>query len=325
MDAPWTAASVPDQAGRTVVITGATSGLGLSSARVLAGAGARVLLAARNAEKAARCRDEVAALATGPEPEVVALDLADLDSVRAAADDIGSRVDALDVLMNNAGVMALPLARTRQGFEMQMGTNHFGHFALTGLLLPVLARARAPRVVTTSSGMHRPGRIRWHDLHWHRTYRRWPAYCQSKLANLLFAHELDRRATAAGLPLTSVAAHPGYAATHLQAAAPEASGNRLTGWVMEVGNGLLAQSADDGALPQLYAATMPDVAGGEYFGPDRLLEMRGHPVRVDSTTRARDRADADRLWAVSERLTGVTYAWPGAVDRAPDPDAAAHP
>lgn len=312
MTDPWTAASLPDQTGRTVVVTGATSGLGLSSATELARAGARVLLAARNPEKAARARDEVAAVATGPAPEVVALDLSDLDSVRAAADDIRSRVEALDVLMNNAGVMAIPLTRTAQGFEMQLGTNHLGHFALTGLLLPTLLAAEAPRVVTTSSGAHKGGRMRWDDLHWQRGYRRWLAYCQSKLANLLFAYELDRRATAAGTDLVSAAAHPGYAATHLQAVGPEASGRALSKRVMELGNTVIAQSADDGALPQLYAATMPDVRGGEYFGPGRLMELRGHPVRVPSTRRARDEADAARLWSVSERLTGVTYPWPDA-------------
>lgn len=306
----WTAADVPDQSERTVVVTGATSGLGLVSARVLAGAGARVLLAARNPGKAATARDEVGAVASGPAPEVVILDLADLESVRTAAADISDRVDSLDVLMNNAGVMALPLARTAQGFELQFGTNHLGHAALTGLLLPTLLNAERPRVVTTSSNAHRLGRIRNHDLSWHDRYRKWPAYGQSKLANLLFALELDRRARSAGTDLVSVAAHPGYAATHLQAAAPEASGNKVMAAVMEVGNGLLAQSADDGALPQIYAATMGDVRGGDYYGPSRLMEMRGAPVPVLPSARARDRAAAAGLWAQTERLTGITFAWP---------------
>ena len=198
MSPPWSVADIPDQAGRTVVVTGATSGLGLASAKALAAAGARVLLAARNPAKAEGARDEVAAGATGPEPEVVVLDLADLESVRAGADDIAGRVASLDVLMNNAGVMALPLARTAQGFEMQLGTNHLGHFALTGLLLPQLLAAPAPRVVTTSSNMHKTGRMRWDDLQGERRYRRWPAYGQSKLANLLFTYELDRRARVRG-------------------------------------------------------------------------------------------------------------------------------
>lgn len=187
MHTGWTAAEVPDQTGRTVVITGATSGLGLASARVLAGAGAPVLLAARNPDKAARAQAEVAAAATGPAPDVVVVDLADLESVRAAAADIAQRVDRLDLLMNNAGVMALPLARTAQGHELQIGTNHLGHVALTGLLLPTLLAATRPRVVTTSSGVHRAGRIRCDDLSWHDGYEKWAAYGQSKLANLLFA------------------------------------------------------------------------------------------------------------------------------------------
>lgn len=310
MGTGWTAADVPDQAGRTIVITGATSGLGLSSARVMAGSGARVLLAARNPEKAESACAEVASVASGPPPEVVIADLADLDSVRSAAADIAGRVDAVDVLMNNAGVMALPLARTAQGFEMQMGTNHLGHAALTGLLLPTLLAADRPRVVTTSSNAHRMGRIRSHDPSWHDGYRKWPAYGQSKLANLLFALELDRRARAAGTTLVSVAAHPGYAATHLQAASPEASGSRVMARVMEVGNGLLAQSADDGALPQLYAATMGDVRGGEFFGPSGVMEMRGAPMRVTPSARARDRTAAADLWVQTERMTGVTFAWP---------------
>jgi NAD(P)-dependent dehydrogenase (short-subunit alcohol dehydrogenase family) len=299
MSQPWSLADVPDQAGRTAVVTGATSGLGLASAKALAAAGARVLLAARNPAKAESARDEVGAGATGP----------DLESVREAADDVAARVGAVDVLMNNAGVMALPLARTAQGFEMQLGTNHLGHFALTGLLLPQLLAAPAPRVVTTSSNMHKTGRMSWDDLQGERRYRRWPAYGQSKLANLLFTYELDRRARAEGRDLVAAAAHPGYASTHLQAAAPEASGRAIVAQFMELGNTLFAQPAEAGALPQLYAATMPDVRGGDYFGPDGLAEMRGAPVRVSANRRARDREAAARLWDVSERLTGVVYDW----------------
>lgn len=310
MTAPWTLADLPSMEDRTVVVTGATSGLGLATAHALAGAGARVLLAARDAGRAEAVRAAVAAGATGPAPEVVALDLADLSSVRAAADDIAGRVEHLDVLVNNAGVMAMPEARTVDGFELQLGTNHLGHFALTGLLLPTLLAAPAGRVVTTSSGAHRSGRMRWDDLQGTRRYRRWAAYGQSKLANLLFAFELDRRARAAKVALASVAAHPGYAATHLQARGPEASGRRTSARVMEVANRLVAQSAEDGALPQIYAASMPDVRGGEYFGPSGLAEMRGGPVRVDASGRARDRDDAARLWEVSEQLTRVAFAWP---------------
>lgn len=293
----WAAADIPDQTGRTVLITGANSGLGFRSAEALAGHGARVLLACRNATKAAAALDSVAAVATGPAPEVVTLDLADLDSVRAAAADVATRVESLDVLMNNAGIMATPRGTTAQGFELQLGTNHLGHFALTGLLLPLLRVAGAPRVVTTSSQVHRAGTMRWHDLQWTKGYERWRAYGQSKLANLLFMRELGRRAPG----LVSAAAHPGLAATHLQ------SGEGFVKKLSGVGNHFLAQSAAQGALPQLYAATMPDVASGEYFGPDGLFERAGYPKRVGMTAAARSDEDAVRLWTVSEELTGVTY------------------
>jgi NAD(P)-dependent dehydrogenase (short-subunit alcohol dehydrogenase family) len=295
----WSADDIPDQTGRTVVITGANSGLGFRSAQALAAHGARVLLACRNPQKAATALDEVKAVATGETPEVVALDLADLDSVRAAAADVASRVDRIDVLMNNAGIMATPKALTPQGFESQLGTNHLGHFALTGLLLPALQAAPAPRVISTSSQAHRMGRMRWHDLQWSRGYERWRAYGQSKLANLLFMRELATRT--ASTSLTSAAAHPGWAATHLQ------SGAGFAKKLSALGNSFLAQSDSMGALPQLYAATMPDVVSGEYFGPDGAFERAGHPTRVGMTAHARDDADAARLWQVSEDLTGVTF------------------
>jgi len=306
----WTVEQLPDQTGRTVLVTGANSGLGLRTAEALAGAGARVLLACRNAEKANAALESVAARATGAEPEVVALDLADLDAVAAAADAVGSRVERLDVLVNNAGVMAIPQRRTAQGFEMQFGTNHLGHFALTGRVLPLLLAAEAPRVVNVSSGAHRPGRIRWDDPNWHRgRYHRWIAYSQSKLANLLFTSELQRRAAAVGSPLLAVAAHPGYASTNLQAVGPQMSGNRFMERAMDLANRVFGQSDAMGALPQLYAATMPDVGPDDYWGPDGLLEQRGHPKRVGRSKAASDPDAARRLWTLSEELTGVTYDW----------------
>lgn len=305
--AKWTADDMPDQSGRTVLITGATSGLGLRSAEALAAKGAKVLLGARNETKAAAALEQVAALATGAEPAVVQLDLADLASVRACAEDVASTYGQIDVLMNNAGVMAVPLARTADGFEMQLGTNHLGHYALTGLLLPVLRKATAPRVVTTASGAHRTGRMNWDDLNADKSYRRWAAYGQSKLANLLFMRELDRRAREAGSDLVSVAAHPGYAATHLQAVGAEQSGRRFTAWFMATGNALVAQSDAQGALPQLYAATEGDVESGEYFGPDGRFELRGHPTRSRSSKASKDAESARRLWDISAELTGVTY------------------
>ncbi|MGH9212187.1 MAG: oxidoreductase [Acidimicrobiales bacterium] len=299
----WTGADIPDQANRTVVITGANSGLGLRSAEALASHGARVVMACRDEARAAAARDQVAAVARGDDPVVVRLDLSDLASVRACADEITESIGPLDVLMNNAGVMAIPLDRTADGFEMQFGTNHLGHFALTGLLLPALFKADTPRVVTTSSALHRTGRIHWDDLNAERRYGRWRAYGQSKLANLLFTYELDRRARAAGSTLVSAAAHPGYAATHLQSH----SSNWLERGVMALGNIVTAQSDAMGALPQLYAATVPDVQGGDYYGPDRRFGMRGHPAAAPSSAAARDAEAAERLWALSEDLTGVTY------------------
>jgi len=252
-------------------------------------------------------------VATGPAPVTVSLDLADLASVRAVVAEVAEHTEVLDVLLNNAGIMAPPLSRTTDSYEMQFGTNHLGHFALTGLLLPTLLRADRPRVVTTSSTMHRIGDHGWDDPGYDtRTYRRWPAYGRSKLANLLFTRELARRAADAGSGLVSAAAHPGYASTHLQTTGARSSGDllgRASAAVMAIGNGLVAQSAEAGAMPQLYAATMPDVAPGDYFGPDGPFEMRGSPKRVGTTAAACDDAAAQRLWSLSEDLTGVTYGW----------------
>jgi NAD(P)-dependent dehydrogenase (short-subunit alcohol dehydrogenase family) len=227
--------------------------------------------------------------------EVRQLDLADLSSVRAFADG----VEAVDVLINNAGVMAVPKARTADGFEMQIGTNHLGHFALTGLLLPRIT----DRVVTLSSGVHRAGRINLDDLNWERRrYRAWAAYSQSKLANLMFAFELQRRLAATGSALRSLAAHPGYAATELQSHTES-----VVDRVMAIGNRFIAQSADKGALPALYAATVPNIAGGSFVGPDGFGELGGHPRLVGSSKAAQDETVAAGLWTLSEKLTDVTY------------------
>jgi NAD(P)-dependent dehydrogenase (short-subunit alcohol dehydrogenase family) len=241
---------------------------------------------------------------------VVALDLSDLDDVQACAESLLGSLDHLDVLMDNAGVMALPkLERTKQGFEMQMGTNHLGHFALTGRLLPLLLAAEEPRVVSVSSMGHKPGRIRWDDPNWETgTYRSWPAYFQTKLANLLFTAELSRQAADAGSDLLAVAAHPGASHTGLAMNGP-GTGSGIMRIGSKVSDRLFSQSDAMGALPQLYAATMPDVGPNEYFGPDGFMEQRGYPQRVGRTSRAASVEDAKRLWALSEELTGVTYAW----------------
>ena len=305
----WTAADVPDQTGRTVMVTGANSGLGLQTAKVLAGAGATVLMACRSAEKAEAARARIASEVPDADLEIVPLDLADLRSVAAAAALVSDRPKPLDVLVNNAGVMAPPRRETADGFELQLGTNHLGHFALTGCLIEKLLAADAPRVVNLSSTAHRIGRMDFDDLNSKRGYSRWPAYGQSKLANLLFTLELARRARAAGTGLVAAAAHPGYAATNLQTAGIGLGTiGTLLKPLMLVGNLVFAQDDAAGALPVLYAATAPDVEGDDFFGPDGLQEMRGrHPARVGRTGRAADGADARRLWEVSEELTGVDF------------------
>ena len=301
MGEKWTAEDIPDQSGRTVVVTGANSGLGFHTSLELARRGAHVVMACRNLDKGRAAEEQLRAEVPDADVELRKLDLASLASVRSFADDL--ELDSLDLLVNNAGVMALPRKRTEDGFEMQFGTNHLGHFALTGLLLPKLLRADDPRVVTLSSNAHKTWRISFDNLDGSKHYFRWTAYGQSKLANLLFALELQRRA---GGKLKSVAAHPGYAATNLQYQASETTGNRIDRAVNALLNKTVAQSDRMGTLPQLYAATM-DIPGGSYVGPDGPGEMRGSPKIATPNGRARNEADAKRLWEVSEKLTGVTF------------------
>jgi NAD(P)-dependent dehydrogenase (short-subunit alcohol dehydrogenase family) len=305
----WTAADIPDQSGRTAVVTGANSGLGLATARELSRAGAHVVMASRDTSKAQRAAEEIRGAVPDAQLEVAQLDLADLASVRAFAANVSAADEPLQLLVNNAGVMAPPRRLTKDGFESQLGTNHLGHYALTGLLLGPLLAAPEPRVVTMSSGMHRIGKMRWHDLQWEHGYNNWRAYGQSKLANLLFCFELQKRASSARTSLRSLAAHPGYAATNLQFAGPAHAYERA---FMIVGNKLFAQSAAMGALPALYAATAPDVPGGSYIGPDGFMENRGHPRIVTAAGRAYDEDAWRRLWAISEELTGVHYEFPSA-------------
>jgi NAD(P)-dependent dehydrogenase (short-subunit alcohol dehydrogenase family) len=287
----WTAEDLPSLDGRTFVVTGANSGIGLAAARALGRAGARVVLAVRDVAKG-----QAAAASIDGSPEVRELDLADLASVRAFAEAWDGD---LYVLVNNAGVMAVPERRTKDGFELQLGTNHLGHFALTNLLLPHVR----DRVVVVASGAHRMGSIHLDDLNWERHgYQRWRAYGQSKLANLLFMSELQRRLSEAGSSVRALAAHPGYAATNLQHRTESALQNAL----MAIGNRVIAQSEEMGALPTLFAATQ-DLPGDTYVGPDGPAEQRGHPKVVGRSGAARDMQTAARLWEQSEQLTGVAF------------------
>jgi NAD(P)-dependent dehydrogenase (short-subunit alcohol dehydrogenase family) len=296
---------MPDQSGRTAIVTGANSGLGLSVARELAAHGARVVMACRNPEKGQRALQDVEAAVPGAEVELGELDLASLASVEAFAMQFRAAhgEGGLDLLINNAGVMASPRRETADGFELQFGTNVLGHFALTGRLISLMSGREDARVVTVSSNAHKFGRINFDDLQSERSYRRWGAYGQSKLGDLLLALELDRRLRAAGSTIKSMGAHPGYSATNLQTAAPPLADALL----MRVTNLLIAQSADRGALCLLYAATEPGLPGGSYIGPDGHGEHRGHPKVVRPSRAAQDEATAARLWEVCESLTSVRF------------------
>lgn len=307
MDA-WTVDDIPLLDGRTAVVTGANSGLGFVTAQALAGAGAHVILACRDEAKGQNARDRIRSDMPTAVVAFERLDLADLASVRSFATGFSAEHDGLDILVNNAGVMAIPRRETADGFEMQFGTNHLGHFALAGLLLEWLLARTGARVVTVSSEAAKLGRIRFDDLQGSRHYGKWSAYGQAKLANQLFALELDRRVRARCLDLVSVAVHPGYATTNLQAVGPRMNGSRIMERLNALGNSVFAQPAAAGALPSLYGATSPDVSGGRYFGPDRLFAMRGHPTEISFTRAAMDPDTARHLWEVSEELTGVRYA-----------------
>lgn len=320
MSDTWTAARIGDLAGRVVIVTGSTSGIGKETARVLAAKHATVVLAVRNTAKGDAVAAEIRAAAPGASVSVARLDLADLASVRSFASAMADSIGRLDVLVNNAGVMFPPYGKTADGFEVQMGTNHLGHFALTGLLLPLLAQTAEPRVVTVSSMLHNRGNVDFDDLAWEkRRFNTQQAYSDSKLANLWFANELARRAGGAAdradgqptglsggqpgaagpsgrLPL-SLAAHPGWTATDLQ----------RHSLIMRWGNKVAAQRVAGGALPTLRAATDPAAAAGQYFGPARVFHTRGHPVVQEPAARAHDLASARRLWDVSVELTGVPY------------------
>ena len=291
----WTTQSIPSLKGKTAIVTGANSGIGLETARALAAKGANVILACRNSEKASAAQREIENGAGGAKVEAIALNLADLSSIRAFASTFSSKYDRLDILVNNAGVMTPPLTKTTDGFEVQFGGNHLGHFALTGLLLDLLKSTPDSRLVVVSSIAERFGKIDFNNLNAERQYDPMTAYGQSKLANLLFSYELSRRLSAQKSSPLVVAVHPGLTATNLQ------KNSAISGLL----SSFIAQSAAMGALPSLYAATAPGVQSGDYFGPDGFLEIGGYPKKIDSSANSRDTEVAKQLWQVSETLSGV--------------------
>jgi NAD(P)-dependent dehydrogenase (short-subunit alcohol dehydrogenase family) len=289
--------NMPDLSGKVAIVTGANSGIGYETARALARKQATVILACRDSKKGAAAVQTITQENPAAQAELMQLDLSDQGSVRSFAAEYAGRYDRLDILINNAGIMATPFRRTVDGFEAQFATNHLGHFALTGLLLPLVLRTPRARVVNVSSGGHRFGEIDFDNLNAEKRYNSTRAYAQSKLANLLFTYELQRRFEGAGLEAIAVAAHPGWTATNLQAHWRIV--RRLNPW--------LGQQPEMGALPTLYAAVAPDVRGGDYYGPDGWGELRGYPTRVRSSERSKDPLVAARLWTVSEELTGVRF------------------
>jgi NAD(P)-dependent dehydrogenase (short-subunit alcohol dehydrogenase family) len=294
----WAENDIPDLSGKVAIVTGANSGIGYETARALAHKGAHIVMACRNLEKATVAAEQIRGEDPAGTVDVMELDLGDLDSVHRFAAAFQDRFARLDLLINNAGIMMPPYGKTAQGFETQFGVNHLGHFALTGLLLDLIVQTPGSRVVTVSSTAHRFGGIDFDDLQWaEKEYRPNPAYGQSKLANLLFTYELQRKLQSAGSKTLSVAAHPGWTETNLQ---------QHAGTISFL-NRFFAQDPPMGALPTLYAATGPDVEGGDYYGPSGFIEMRGHPKKVKSNGPSHDQATAERLWAISEELTDITY------------------
>jgi len=304
----WTADEMPAMEGQTVVVTGANSGLGYEGTKAFADAGATVVMACRSEDRGEEAATDIRRTIRGGHLEVRVCDLADLDSVASFAEGLRADCDGIDVLCNNAGVMAIPRQETVDGFEMQLGVNHLGHFALTGHLLPELRASEGEsRVVTQASQAHNAGEMDFDDLQSERDYSKWSAYGRSKLANLLFAYELQRRLREGDEDITSVACHPGYADTDLQFRGPREMGSSVRMNLMKVANAVFGQSAERGAFPMLYAAVSDEVVGGEYVGPGGFMGMRGAPEFQSSNADAQDEADAERLWAVSEELTGVEY------------------
>jgi protochlorophyllide reductase len=304
----WTVNDIPDLHGRIALVTGANSGLGLETTKALATKGAHVIMACRNAERGRVARDAVKKQLPAASLDLIALDLASLASIRDFAAQVVRAYERLDLLFNNAGIMAIPHRETKDGFEMQFGTNHLGHFALTGLLLPKLLATSQSRVITTSSLARHAGKVDFDDINHQRSYGRWSAYGQSKTANLLFAFELQSRLTRAAATTISVAAHPGYANTNLQSTTATEAGSVIEQVAYKALGSILGQPQSMGVLPQLYAGTALTIFGGELVGPGSFFGLQGHP-RVEVQARKEyDRAAAERLWQISVELTGVDFA-----------------
>lgn len=304
----WVASDIPDLTGMTAIVTGSSSGLGLVAAKELAAHGANVTLAVRDLQRGESARDQIVQAHDQANVTVDILDLANLESVRTFASNFAAKNSRLNILINNAGIMAVPRRElTVDGFESQFGTNHLGHFALTGLLMPVIRKTSGARVVNVSSNLHKNGVMNFDDPQSERSYKPWAAYGQSKLANLLFTCELQRRFDESGIDAIAVAAHPGWSDTNLMMSGPMKRSGSFVRSLGRLVNRLNAQSMEMGALNELYAATAPDVSGDEYFGPDGRGEMKGYPHRVDRSARAKNQDDALRLWELSEALTDVRF------------------
>ena len=303
----WTAQDIPDLEGKTIVVTGANSGLGFEASKMFAENNAEVVMACRSIERGKNAKEEIEEELEDPDLEVKKLDLADLESVKDFAEEFKANHEELDILCNNAGVKAIPREETEDGFEKQFGVNHLGHFALTANLFPVLKEAQEARVVTQSSGLHEKGDMDFEDLMHEKEYSPQQVYSDSKLANLLFAYELDRKIRREGLDMRSVAVHPGYAATNLQTRGAEKSGNTVKKYAMKAMNKVLAQSARKGALPMMYASVSDEAESGDYIGPGGIANMRGLPEKQESSEASYSRETAEELWAVSEELTGIDF------------------
>lgn len=303
----WTAEDIPRQEGKIAVVTGANSGLGFYTTRALAIQGAKVIMACRNLEKGLSAGQRIMNEGADVEPEVWHLDLASLESVTQFSLKYAAKYDKLDLLINNAGLMAIPYSRTEDNFEMQFGVNHLAHFALTARLWPLLSETEGSRVIQVGSLAHYIGEIRFQDIHWEKGYKKWGAYGMSKLANLLFVRELANRLSRSGSGVTVAAAHPGYADTELQAKSARMKGRQLSAKAMKLINKVVAQSGEKGALPSLYAATAHGLEQGAYFGPGGLLKLQGSPVLESPSKKLVNNEVAGQLWELSENLTRTEF------------------